>query len=143
MVSSLSLSLAGSGLPLPPDKREESRMNAASDHVLRELWIDAQRPEFLWQAGVLMLCLALAWLLSRSLRLSDREGGVAWKRVGAGGLNRVLFPLLALGLVLGARPLLAAWHHVNLLHVAVPLLASMALIRVLFYALRHVMAPGS
>ena len=48
-----------------------------------------------------------------------------------------------LGLVLAARPVLAQWHHVNLLHVAVPLLASMALIRVVFYALRTVMVPGS
>ena len=42
-----------------------------------------------------------------------------------------------------ARPILAHWYHINLLHIAVPLLASLALIRISFYALRHVIPPGS
>jgi len=35
-----------------------------------------------------------------------------------------------------ARPLLAQWHHVNLLSLAVPLLLSLAIIRIVFFVLR-------
>ena len=117
-------------------------MNGEYDPILLQLWADAHRPEFLWQTGALAMCLGIAWLLSRSVNLSSRERTGMW-RVGVGGLKRVLFPLLALVLVLVARPILAHWHHVNLMHIAVPLLTSMALIRVLFYALRQVMPAGS
>ena len=59
------------------------------------------------------------------------------------GSRRVLFPLIAFLLVAVARPVLAQWQHVNLLHVAVPLLGSMALVQAIFQALRHVLPPGS
>ena len=117
-------------------------MNGEYNNILLNLWRDAQRPEFAWQAGVLVLCLGVAWLMNRSLHLSAHEHSGMWK-LGVGGLKRVLFPLLALILVLVARPILAHWHHVNLLHIAVPLLSSMALVRVLFYALRQVIPSGS
>ena len=103
-------------------------MNGEYNNILLQLWRDAQRPDFLWQAGVLALCMSLAWLMNRSLNLSAQEHSGMWK-LGVGGLKRVLFPLVALVLVLAARPILAHWHHVNLLHLAVPLLSSMALVR--------------
>jgi len=117
-------------------------MNTEFNHVLLDLWRDLQQPEILWQIGTLTACLVLAWLVSHLIRLPRVEQGGAWK-LGVDGLKRLLFPLVALLLVLIVRPILAQWHHVNLLHVAVPLLGSMALIRVLFYALRQVLAPGS
>ena len=116
-------------------------MNTELNHVLVDLWQDLQRPEILWQAGTLLACLALAWQVNRLIRLPRVEQSGAWK-LGVDGLKRILFPVVALLLVLIARPILAQWHHVNLLHVAVPLLGSMALIRVLFYALRQVLTPG-
>lgn len=116
-------------------------MKTEFNHVLFDLWRDLQQPDILWQIGTLLLCLVLAWLVNHLIRLPHVESG-AWK-LGVDGLKRILFPLVALLLVLIARPILAQWHHVNLLHIAVPLLASMALVRVLFYALRQVLAPGS
>jgi small-conductance mechanosensitive channel len=109
--------------------------------LLFELWADLGRPDMLWQIGVLALCLGAAWALARALRLDRIETSGVWK-FGVGGVKRMVFPLFALGLVLLARPLLAQWHHVNLLHLAVPLLGSLALIRVLVYLLRHAFVPG-
>ena len=117
-------------------------MNAELNHVLLDLWRDLQQPDILWQAGALLLCLALAWQVNHLIRLPHVQQSGAWK-LGVDGLKRILFPVLALLLVMIARPILAHWHHVNLLHVAVPLLGSMALVRVLFYALGQVLTPGS
>jgi len=109
--------------------------------LLFELWVDLREPGMLWQVAVLAVCLGAAWALARASRLDRIETSVVWK-LGVGGLKRILFPLLALALVLIARPVLAHWHHANLLRLAVPLLGSLALIRVLVYLLRHAFPPG-
>jgi len=103
--------------------------------LLLDLWHDLHQPEVIWQVVALVVCLGLAWLVDRALARR--------KKVGAGetalhrrGLARVAFPLTALALVLIARPLLVQWHHVNLLSLAVPLLLSLAVIRVVFFVLR-------
>lgn len=116
-------------------------MKEPFNKVLIDLWADLSQPEILWQLGTLALCLAIARQISLWVRLPHVEASGVWK-LGVGGLKRILFPLLALVLVLIGRAVLQHWHHVNLLHVAVPLLGSLALIRVLFYALRHVFPPG-
>ena len=89
--------------------------------LLFELWVDLREPGMLWQVAVLAVCLGAAWALARASRLDRIETSVVWK-LGVGGLKRILFPLLALALVLIARPVLAHWHHANLLRLAVPLL---------------------
>jgi small-conductance mechanosensitive channel len=109
--------------------------------LLFELWVDLREPGILWQVAVLAVCLGAAWVLARASRPDLVETSGVWK-LGVGGLKRILFPLLALVLVLIARPILAHWHHVNLLRLAVPLLGSLALIRVLVYLLRHAFASG-
>ncbi|MBM3346599.1 MAG: mechanosensitive ion channel [Betaproteobacteria bacterium] len=117
-------------------------MNEPFNKVLIALWADLSQPEILWQVGTLVLCLLVALQVSQWIRIMPQvEASGVWK-LGYGGLKRILFPLLALVLVLIGRALLRHWQHVNLLHVAVPLLGSLALIRVLFYALRHVFPPG-
>jgi small-conductance mechanosensitive channel len=109
-------------------------------NLLFELWDDLQQPDVLWQVAALAACLALGWLAARALR-RPAEGKGAWK-IGRGGLNRILFPLFALGLVLLARVFLRQWQHVNLLNVAVPLLASFAIVRAVVFSLRHAFAPS-
>ena len=104
--------------------------------LVGEFWRYLQRPDALWQIGILLLCLALAYVggeLVRRRAISQRQ---AW-RLGQGGLRRLTFPLLALVLVLSARELLRHVLNVNLLSLAVPLLASLAAIRAVFYVLRH------
>jgi len=109
--------------------------------LLGDLWRYLQQPDVPWQAGALLLCLGLAFLAGRLVRGRIEHGvavsdASAW-RFGRGGLKRVTFPLVALLLVLLARALLRQWIHVNLLTLALPLLGSLAMIRVVFYVLRH------
>jgi small-conductance mechanosensitive channel len=104
--------------------------------LLADLWGDLQQPDVIWQVAVVALCLLVAWLVSALIR--RREVGkttLAWQ-LSHRGAKRLAFPLTALVLVLIARPLLAQWHHVNLLSLAVPLLLSMAVIRAVFFVLR-------
>ncbi|MDP1633388.1 MAG: mechanosensitive ion channel protein MscS, partial [Gallionellaceae bacterium] len=108
-------------------------------HLLDALWNDLQQPDVLWQIATLAFCLGLAWLAARMLRREPTVTESAW-RTGHRGLNRLLFPLFALGLVLLARLVLGQWHHVNLLSVAVPLLVSFAVIRVVMFTLRQAFA---
>jgi len=107
--------------------------------LLSDLWSDLRDPDVVWQVGVLVLCLGLAWLFShlvQSRRPHADPTATRAAQLGQRGLKRVAFPLSALLLVLVARPLLAQWHHVNLLKLAVPLLLSMAVIRSVFFVLR-------
>jgi small-conductance mechanosensitive channel len=103
--------------------------------LLAGLWADLQQPAVLWQAAVLGLCLGLAWLAARALRRPAEAAPD--ERFGRRGLKRLAFPLAALAFVLVARPLLKNWHSVSLLDLAVPLLASFAVIRAMVFALRH------
>src|SRR3990172_1139625 len=109
--------------------------------LLFEFWVDLREPGILWQVAVLAVCIGAAWALARASRFQRIEISGVWK-LGIGGLKRILFPLLAVALVMVARPILAQWHHVNLLRLAVPLLGSLALIRVAVYLLRHAFPPG-
>jgi len=118
-------------------------MNGEFGFLLRELWADLQQPEALWQVATLALCLGLGWLADRAMARKRKlmqsgiqgEGGSATP-LHQRGLGRLAFPLTALVLVLVARPVLGHWHNVNLLSIAVPLLMSLAVIRMVFFGLR-------
>jgi small-conductance mechanosensitive channel len=87
------------------------------------------RPTSLIEIGVLALCLGVAWLAVVRLRPVDTESesGI-W--FGARGYDGVLFPLLALFLAGLARTALRGHLPVAVFQLAMPMLASLALIRV-------------
>jgi len=101
----------------------------------REVFSDLHQPDLVWQLLAVAVCLLLAKLGERLIPGRQASGGRAWE-LGRGGLKRVAFPLLALVLVLLARPLAEQWIHVGVLSLALPLLSSLAVIRVVFYVLR-------
>lgn len=120
---------------------------------MADLVDDLRDPGILWQAGVLVLCLGVAWLVARHLQTALRErlvgraaddasGSMRQLRFVGGGIERLIFPLLALVMVFAGRLVLARFHHVNLLHAALPLLTASVAIRALVYLLRHVL-PSS
>jgi small-conductance mechanosensitive channel len=82
----------------------------------------------LWEAGVLLGCLGAAygicWLIGRR----ESKESVWFGRLIFDG---VLFPLLALAFVYSASHLLARQHPLGLLRVAVPMLVSLAGIRLI------------
>jgi len=130
-----------------------NNLPASVGRLLLDLWHDLSDPQVLWQVLVLGLCLTLAWLMVRGLRRfvsrslwgsaapNGRAGDAM--RFGLAGLRRILFPLLALLLVMAARPALALWHHVNLLHLAVSLLASLVMVRFMVFLMRSALPQGN
>jgi small-conductance mechanosensitive channel len=104
--------------------------------LLADLWSDLQQPAILWQAGTLVLCLAVAWWLSRLLQWRAPEDSREALKRGAAAFRRVAFPLLAMLLLIAARAALARWHSTNLLSVAIPLFGALAGIRFAVYLLR-------
>jgi small-conductance mechanosensitive channel len=109
--------------------------------LLFEVWRDLHDVKVLWELAVIAASLALAWWLNRALapRLGKPEGKWA---AGIGGLQRVLFPLSALVLALVGRVALGNWQNTPLLHLAVSLLAALAVIRAVAYMLRITFAPS-
>jgi len=103
-----------------------------------ELLASLQLPSALAELAVLLLCLGLAFGIVMLAR--RRARGSIW--FGQRGFDGVLFPLLALALTWMARLVLARYLHVALLNLAVPILASLAIIRTMARVL-HVAFPAS
>ena len=113
-------------------------------NLLSDLLDDLNTPVFLWQAGIIVVCVVLGWTLARMVRGAyadpqDGSGGVM--HAGVANFGHVLTPALIAVFIaiarLAAEPFLG---KVPLLKVALPLVGSMALIRMLFYLLRRAFA---
>jgi small-conductance mechanosensitive channel len=104
--------------------------------LLADLWSDLQAPAILWQAGMLALCLLAAWWCGRLLQWRVPEHSAEALKRGAAAFRRVVFPLLAMLLLLAGRAALGHWHSTNLLTVAIPLFGALAGIRFAVYLLR-------
>jgi small-conductance mechanosensitive channel len=111
--------------------------------TLIELWQDLQQPDMLWQTAALLACLAVAWVVSRQLHGAGEALGGERFRFSRSDVRRQVFPLLALTLVALARHFLHGHVHVKLLAIALPLLGSLALIRMALYVLRVSFAPSA
>lgn len=94
--------------------------------LLSDFWADLQDPGLLWQIVTLAGCLGAGSLLARLLRskVSAQEMQLHVMRLGVESFARVISPLLSLSFIVTAKPVLAQWHHVNLLRVAIPLVGS-------------------
>ena len=108
---------------------------------------DFRQPAILWQALVIVACLALSWLLVRQLRafLHQRAEAAATPATPetlqrTDSFIRILTPVLAAMLLGIAQHFLAKFQSVNLLSIAIPLCTSMALVRFGFYVLRRIFA---
>ncbi len=112
--------------------------------LLLDLWGDLQNVKVLWQVGVLTACVAIGWLLSRlyNRRVFGHVPTDATQALGIGSMQRLLFPLSTLVLVLIAKSVLRYWQSTHLLNVAAALLLAMALIRISIYVMRHTFAPS-
>ncbi|HEY8027336.1 MAG TPA: mechanosensitive ion channel domain-containing protein [Burkholderiaceae bacterium] len=119
--------------------------------LLLDFWSDVNdlsNPGLLWQVLTLIVCIAAGSALARLLRakylkdhikLNPQENpGIV--KLGVDSFSRVLSPLLGLLLIELARPLLAIWHHVNVLRLFTPLLASFVILRAAFYVMRRIFA---
>ena len=111
--------------------------------LLTGVWAELQQPAILWQAGVLALCLLVAWWLGRLLKWRAPENSAEAFKRGAAAYRRVVFPLLAMLLLVAGRAALGHWHSTSLLKVAIPLFGALAVIRIAVYLLRLAVARAS
>jgi small-conductance mechanosensitive channel len=94
------------------------------DQLIRDLGHGA----LAWEAAVLLGCLAVAWGICW---LTGRRAAADSIWFGRATIDGVLFPLLALALTYSARVALGSFQQVPLLRVAVPVLISLAGIRLI------------
>lgn len=106
-------------------------------------WLDAMtRPTVLYELGFLLFAGIGAWLLHRFFKVSlrarcDRYPPDDLRRLALRALQRLMWPVMTLVAVLIGRGVFQAMGAPSgLLDVAVPLLLSLATIRLLVYALR-------
>ena len=115
--------------------------------LLTDLFDDLQNGAFLWQIAVIALALVAAWQVSRYVRRRLSAKAIVGDadttmRISVGGMNREVFPVTALLLLLAGRWALELHNPVHLLNIAVPLMLAMVIIRGVVYLLRHTFAPG-
>src|SRR5665647_323979 len=96
------------------------RISNKMSNLIADLTSDLQQIHVLWQLGVLLFCIGAAWQLQRVyrhmvIRRADVDGTLT---LGVGSVQRLLFPLSALALMLFGRWLLHHWQPVNLLNLA-------------------------
>lgn len=113
------------------------------------VWLERiQNPEFAWQLLVLVLAAFGAWLVHRVIYVSlfrEQEGRVERRlhEFTRKSLRRILFPLsMLVGVFVGRAVLEPFGYPVAVLDIAVPLLLSLAAIRMLVYLLRKGFTPG-
>ena len=95
--------------------------------ALNQLFDGLTRVGLMKELGVLGACIALAWLVTRQLRrMLDIDGAVLFGRRGVDG---VLFPVIALVLALLSREALRSVLRPTLFKLAIPILLSLAVIR--------------
>ncbi len=94
---------------------------------LQDLVAALYQPDALTELGVLVLCLALAWLIVRLVRGNPPIDAPIW--FGRRIVDGVLFPLVALALAFGAKLLLAGLVKAAVFKLAVPILLSLVVIR--------------
>ena len=127
-----------------PDNHSMNAMDTERvlDYLTPQYWLELLQQPILWlQVLVLLLSLLGAWLLGRQLRRYLQQGepiaGQRLRRFTVSSVRRMLFPVVMLLLVLVGRSILEGLGYQTLiLNVAVPLLLSLAAIRLLVYGLR-------
>ena len=87
------------------------------------------------ELGIALACFGVGWIAGRRLRLA-REDAPEMVRVGLGGVNRLIFPLVSLALVVAATAVFSHFRPAFFLSAALPLVIALALIRLFVYALR-------
>lgn len=117
-------------------------MNENIQLVWQEILADISTQAALWQLSIIVASCVLAWTINGALRAYVmRNAPENWK-LGIGGINRVLFPLSTLLFVSIGKLVIEHWQHTSMLHLASRLLLAMAVIRLLVYAVRYIIAPG-
>ena len=93
------------------------------------------------ELGAVLACFAVGWWIDRKVHLSSSSDS-RMAKLGAGSVNRLIFPLAALVLLLVVRSAVHAFHAPVFFPIAIPLAVALALIRLCVYALRSAFGQG-
>lgn len=111
------------------------------DNLLTRLVAESGNAVLVWQIGVLVMAALAAWGAMRFITPYLERPDTLWS-AGRAGIRRVGFPLVMLLGVLIGRAIVENWLvNTHLLNLAVPLLLSLAGVRLVVYALRYVFEP--
>ena len=117
-------------------------MNTEIQQIWHELQGDLSTSTVLWQVAIIFAAVIIALAINGALRKYVMQHAPdQWKRT-IGSINRMLFPLSCLALVLFSQWILSGWQHIGLLKLASRLLLAMAAIRLIVYLLRYLLSPG-
>ncbi len=114
--------------------------------LIDSLLTNLRAPGLLEQVALVLLSICLGWLLARGLRRLFRINAVQQQvmQIGLVSFAKVLTPVLTLLLLLLFKLLMQRLHQpVNLLRLIIPLVASLALMRFVFYLLRRIFARNT
>lgn len=112
-----------------------------------ELWqqltADIHGYAFLWELATFVADIGLAWILNNLILAQVRNSAPGSWRLDVPGVQRILFPLLALIVVNSSQFASHRWlQHTPFLQLATTMLLAMVVIRLAVYALRYVFSPG-
>ena len=93
------------------------------------------------ELAAVLACFAVGWWIDRKVHLASRsESRMA--KLGAGSVNRLIFPVVSLVLLLLVRSAVRAFQPPVFFPIAIPLAVALALIRLCVYALRSAFGQG-
>lgn len=110
------------------------------------LWSEIRTAGFIWQTVAVAASILLSLLLSRlAVRWSSAQGGtIASEDNQSRSVHSMLWPIAAFAILAAARMAFLRWQPAPLLTLALPVVGSLALVRLVFYLLRRVfMRNGS
>ena len=117
-------------------------MNSEIQTIWQEIISDLTTPAIAWQIAIIVAAIAIAWMINGVLRQAVMQRAPEHWKLAIGSVNRVLFPLSTLTVVLISQIILSKWQHVGLLQLASRLLLAMAAIRLILYFVRYLFPPG-
>ena len=115
-------------------------MNNTIFTVWQELVDDFSSAAMLWQVGIILGSLLIAWSINSLQRARLASSNV--HQAAIEGLTRVLFPISSLLIVWLGQLVISHWYNANFLELASRLLIAMAVIRLAVYVLRYVFSPS-
>ena len=117
-------------------------MNSEIQTIWQEIISDLTTPAIAWQIAIIIAAIAIAWMINGVLRQAVMQRAPEHWKLAIGSVNRVLFPLSTLTVVLISQIILSKWQHVGLLQLSSRLLLAMAAIRLILYFVRYLFPPG-
>lgn len=105
-----------------------------------DLWSEVRTAGFVWQAVAVATSILLSLLLSRLILNwgSAQSRAIALQDNQARSVHSMLWPVAAFAILAAVRMVFLKWQAAPLLGLALPVLGSLALVRLVFYLLRRV-----